>query len=52
MRKMSAHIPVLHLLLEFFIEALPHQDDATVDGKAYVDKAMDTSPGWAQLHTA
>jgi hypothetical protein len=30
-----------HLLFEFFTEALPHYDDATVDGKAYIDKAMD-----------
>jgi Ni/Co efflux regulator RcnB len=31
---------LLHLLLEFFSEALLHYDDATPDGKAYIDKAM------------
>jgi hypothetical protein len=29
-----------HLLIEFFSEALLHYDDATLDGKAYIDKAM------------
>ena len=29
-----------HLLLEFFSDALLHYDDATADGKAYIDKAM------------
>lgn len=30
-----------HLLFEFFSEALLHYDDATADGKAYIDKAME-----------
>jgi hypothetical protein len=29
-----------HLLYEFFTEALPHYDNATVDGKAYIEKAI------------
>jgi hypothetical protein len=29
-----------HLIFEFFTEALLHYDDATVEGRAYIDKAM------------
>jgi hypothetical protein len=31
-----------HLLFEFLAEALPHYDDATVDGKTYIDKAVES----------
>jgi hypothetical protein len=30
------------LLFQFFSEALPHYDDATVDGKSHIDKAMES----------